>query len=207
MFDNQVVIDLKSKDLSTLITDKRHIPHEVSNAKQLTSVILGIVLLTCFTVISIAQMLQWKPLDNFIAFQDIQRNFNNWTVILSDYQNLESNKIKTLVPSMSNYSQVVCIDYGTYYMPMFFNTITIEDKTLLLPAAVRRGNGDGWAVTKSDNNDPAALQQCMYIASELSDVVITCGLDMYNKLGYGGYLNKGHWCNKAKDLLYNFYRV
>lgn len=203
---NRVIIDLESADLSKLITDQRHIPYEVSNSKQFVSMALAIGLLVVFTIVSIAQMIQWQPLDNFIAFQDIQRNFNTWTKVLGDYQSLESNKIKTLIPSMSNYNQVVCIDYGAFYMPMFFNDITIENTSLLLPAAVRRGNGDGWAVTKSSTNDPAALQQCLYVASELSDSVVTCGVDMYNKLGYGGYLNQGHWCNTARDLLYNNYK-
>lgn len=204
---NRVVIDLEENDISKYLRDERFIPHEVTNDKHLSAIVISIVLLVCFTVISIAQMIQWKPLDNFIAFQDIQRNFNNWQSILGDYQSLESNKIKTLIPSMNNYNLVSCIDYGTYYLPMFFNAITIDGEGLLLPAAVRRGNGDGWAVTKSSPNDQAALQQCMYIASELSDTTVTCGIDMYNKLGYGGYLNKGHWCNTARDLLYNYYRI
>ncbi len=203
---NRLVIDLEAEDISTLVRDERYIPHEIANTHQFQSMAMAIGLLIVFTIVSLAQMLQWKPLDNFIAFQDIQRNFNTWTSVLREYQSLESNKINTLIPSMSNYDQVTCIDYGNYYMPAFFNSIILDDEHLLLPAAVRRGNGDGWAVTKSSNNDPAALQQCLYVASELSDTVVTCGIDMYNKLGYGGYLNKSHWCNKARDLLYNAYK-
>lgn len=203
---NKIVIDLQTTDLSKLILDERNIPLEINNSKQLLSVIIGIALMITFSIISVAQILRWTPLDNFIAFQDIQRNFNNWTKILSDYQTLESNKIKNLVPLMSNYNNIACIDYGTFYLPIFFSNITLDGQTYLLPTAVRRGNGDGWSVTKSDSNDPAALQQCLYVASELSDNTITCGIDMYNKIGYGGFLNKGHWCNTAKDLLYNYYK-
>lgn len=203
---NQVTIDLEAKDITNLVKDERFIPYKITNDNKFFSMAIAIGLVIIFTLVSVAQMIEWKPIDNFIAFQDIQRNFNNWTSVINDFQTLESNKIQTLVSSMSNYNQVTCVDYGAYYIPLFFNNITINSQNFLLPAAVRRGNGDGWSVTKSSTNDPAAFQQCLYVASELSDSTVTCGLDMYNKLGYGGYLNQGHWCNTARDKLYAIYK-
>lgn len=200
---DQIVIDL----YPIKVNDIKHIPQELSNKKEFLFTFISIGLLIIFTLLSIAQTLPWKPLDNFLAFQDIQRNFNKWNSIISQYQILESNKIVALKPSMSNYNRVMCVDYGTFYIPIFFNDLTLNGESRTLPAAIRRGNGDGWTVTKSSNNDTAAYQQCLYVASEYIDSVITCGTDMYNKLGYGGYLNSGHWCNTARDKLYQLYHI
>lgn len=203
--ENKVIIDLGQQDIKSLVQESRYIPHEVDNRRSLYSIATGVVLLIVFTLISIAQMLEWKPLDNFIAFQDIQRNFNNWNKVISNYEELQSHEIQALVAGLSNYSNFVCIDYGSYYLPAHFKSSSIDNTLRILPSAVRRGNGDAWAVTKSAGIDTAAYQQCLYVASELSDREITCGSDMYNKLGYGGFLNQGHWCNNAKDLLYQYY--
>lgn len=208
MSSDRLVIDLDSVDPSKAITDTRYIPQIVYNNKNFLIISTTIILLILFSLLSIAQILPWTPLDNFIAFQDIQKNFNKWSKVIDDFQVLESNKITNLKPYMRNYNQLACIDYGSFYLPITFSNYTGSDgKTLILPTAVRRGNGDGWMVTKSDVNDPAAYQQCLYVASEASDNLISCGLDMYNKLGYGGYLNSGHWCNEARSKLYTYYKV
>ena len=198
---NKVVIDLKPQMLSEAIKSLSYVPHEVIDTNELIvkTVAIGIILL--LTIISIGQITKWEPIDTFVAFQEIQTNFNKWPSIVSQYEVLESNKIITLKPYMSNYNNIVCTDYDTFYIPMFFQTVN----GLMLPTAVRRGNGDGWIITKSSKVDTAAYQQCLYLASEMSSNLITCGSDMYNKIGYGGYLNNGHWCNEARDKLYNIY--
>lgn len=209
---NKIIINLEPTSANDAINTIRNIPLEVTNRSNIITSIITIILLGVFTLVSVAQVIQWKPLDTFIAFQDIQRNFNRWRKTIEDYEVTESNRIKSLIPSMSNFNQFTCVDYGTFYIPITFmnNYRGAErqhnDGKLLLPTAVRRGNGDGWAVTKSASVDPSALQQCLYVASERSDSLITCGSDMYNKLGYGGYFNQGHWCNVARDKLYNVYK-
>jgi hypothetical protein len=199
--ENKVVINMKPQMASEAIKSYSYIPHEVVDTNELIVEVVAVGLILILTILSIAQMIKWEPLDTFLAFQDIQRNFNKWPSILSDYEILESNKISNLKIYMKNYNTITCVDYGTYYIPAYFQS----SNGLLLPTAIRRGNGDAWMITKSDPNDQAAYQQCLYLASEMSNNTITCGSDMYNKLGYGGYLNNGHWCNSIRDKLYNIF--
>lgn len=185
------------EESAMLIVDKQNI----------LVVTVAIMFVIGFVIMSMLQIYRWQPLDIIKAYEDIQDNFNRWQSVLVDYQQLESNKISGLVPYMEDYRNFTCVDYGSFYIAIKFDTYTYSDNNLLLPIAVRRGDGDAWLVTKSATNDPAAYQQCLYLISERSDNTITCGVDMYNKLGYGGYLNSGHWCNLARDNLYQAYQI
>jgi len=203
MKSNIITIDLEPQVATEAIKSLAYLPHRVIDTNNLMVSGVSIFIMVCLTLIAIAQIIKWKPMDTFLAFQDIQRNFNKWSSIIATYQQLESNKITNLTPSMSNYNSISCVDYGTFYIPAYF----ASNNGLLLPTAIRRGNGDAWMVIKSDPKDPAALQQCLYLASEMSSNTVTCGSDMYSKLGYGGYLNNGHWCNSIRDKLYDLYKV
>jgi hypothetical protein len=141
----------------------------------------------------------WKALKNFTL---IKNNMSHWKKNIIAKSNIESTRGKRLYLQNPNQDSQIfkCYDFGLYYAASRLNGITF------LPEFIRRGNGDVWKVSKSVNTknkyDKSAHQFCQYLTFKNSDNIITCGLDMYNKLGYGGYFNFGHPCQTVLDQLF-----
>ena len=193
---------IKQYDSNSKLESKRVLGEVYDNVtvRRAGTIVLIIVILS---VICYLQLSGWTPLDNVFAYESILKNFNKWGRLVSAYEQTQSLQNNTLVPYMKDYFKLVCVDTGLSYIPMAFQL----ENNLLLPAAVRRGDGDAWQVTKSAPTDTAAYQQCLYVALNKADKMITCGSQMYELLSYPGYMNSGHWCNAATSLLYNKYKT
>jgi len=162
----------------------------------------GLIIISCFfiiisVIIFLIQSFNLNAISEVKTCRRIQNNVNRWGNTINDItdSNVITGKQKALqiVTDGFNYQ---CYDYGIYYLPMKLNNTTY------LPEAIRRGNGDGWMIHKSDTIDTSALQFCSYVIVKYNGNTITCGSDMYNKIEYSGWLETGHWCQSALDKVY-----
>jgi hypothetical protein len=174
---------------------------QFSMPNKLLSLVSIVLFSGIVVIIGLLQLSDYEPIATVNKFQIIQSNFSSQYSLVKDYEKLEVAKMQNLVPSMRNYQNYQCIDYGSYILPLRVNPISF------LPEAIRRGNGDGWQIQKSGNVDVPAQQFCSFLIMEYGSNTISCGLDMYEKLGYGGYLNNLHWCKSARQLLYNLLKT
>jgi hypothetical protein len=168
---------------------------------RLAMFIMVIVFSVCIVGVSVLQLSDWEPIYTVNRFQTIQTNFTSQYSLISEYQKLEAAKMQNILPSMNNHEFYQCVDYGSYIIPMRVNPITF------LPQAIRRGNGDAWLIQKSATKDIGASQFCEFSIMQYGSNTIQCGLDMYDALGYGGYMNNGHWCTSARQKLYNLLKA
>ena len=125
----------------------------------------------------------------------------SWHNNIIEKTGIETNRGKRVALEINNNAiySFQPYDFGTYYTALRLNSATY------LPEFIRRGNGDIWKVNKAADKDTSALQFTKYLIYTNSSNTITCGLDMYNKLGYGGYFNSNHPCQLALDVLLQYY--
>lgn len=181
------------------VVDLRNIDtyQEFYKPNRLSMIMMVLIFSAIIVFVSLLQLSDWEPIYTINRFQAIQSNFTSSYSLISEYQKLESAKMQNILAGMQNYELYQCVDYGSFIIPMRVNPKTF------LPEAIRRGNGDGWAIQKSASNDIGASQFCTFIIMQYGSNTIQCGLDMNDKLGYGGYLNNGHWCESARQTIYN----
>lgn len=153
-------------------------------------------------IYTILENFDWAPLLNLKKFKRIKKNMNLWTDIMEEKTGIEINKGKLLYLTNPQVAEFQCLDYGDYYVPGRLSN------TSYLPEFIRRGNSGPWIIQKANKSDPSAQQFCKYLLNKYiissqnnSDNVITCGIDMFNKLGYGGYFISNSPCEKAIEIL------
>ncbi|CCD83249.1 subunit of the poxvirus multiprotein entry-fusion complex [Squirrelpox virus] len=157
----------------------------------------------CFFVLVLAAsaVLLWLQVsDNGVVteltrYARIKESVRGLRPLVQGKADMESDRGRQLAANNKSLLDFHCVDFGAYYLP------TRLDKSTFLPQAVRRGEGDGWMVTKAAPNDVAAKQFCEYVLRTRSDSVITCGPEMMRELGYSGYYEGPHWCAAFHDLL------
>lgn len=170
--------------------------------KQILSKDRGLIFISCILIaISIIiftiQIFNPEMLRQIMKCKRIQKNVSKWSKIINEITSVEITKGKQVALQINNSGfDYKCYDYGPYYIPFKLNPLTY------LPEAIRRGNGDGWVISKSSDVDLPALQFCKYIILKYPSNTITCGMDMFDKIKYSGYFEVGHWCSTALDKIY-----
>ena len=143
---------------------------------------------------------EWEPLMVLEKYKRIKKNTNSWMSILYEKTGIEVNKGKLLYLSKPDVSNWQCLDISSYYVPVRISPSSY------LPEFIQRGNSGPWTVKKSGTGDDIpALQFCKFLidkyVSQGSGSIITCGIDMFEKLGYGGYFNTNSPCEKVYSVL------
>ena len=165
---------------------------------------LEIILVTFFflfisIVIAFGQLYDYRPIVELNKFKRIKHNMSNWKNNIIEKTGIESNRGKKLFLQLNDNTiySFKPYDFGNFYTAMRINNVTY------LPEFIRRGNGDVWKVLKAAENDTSAKQFAQYLILTQSSNYLTCGIDMYNILGYGGYFNLNHPCQNALNILVN----
>lgn len=167
------------------------------NFKETSIVIITIIFIVISLVFGMLRMYKFEPLENLILFKRIKRNMNNWKNIVRNKSIIEAEKGKKLIlggfdDSIKNFK---CYDFGDYYGALRISPISY------LPEFIRKGSGDIWKINKLDNVDIGAKSFCEYIILKHNNNTLTCGMNMYNEIGYGGYFDKYHPCYNALDKI------
>lgn len=159
------------------------------------------ILLFVSTVFLILEGFDYRPLKELAKFKRIKSNVGSWLAITNEKTGIEINKGRLLYLSKPDASYFRCLDFGSYY------TVGRLNPDNFLPQFVKRGDSGPWLINKSAINDLSAKQMCQYILNKYTikslDVnnFITCGTDMYNRLGYSGYFNNNSYCENAISLI------
>lgn len=143
---------------------------------------------------------EWEPLMVLEKYKRIKKNTNSWMSILYEKTGIEVNKGKLLYLSKPEVANWQCVDLSSYYTPVRISPSSY------LPEFIQRGNSGPWTVRKTGTGDDvASLQFCQFLIDKYvtqgSGNVITCGIDMFEKLGYGGYFNTNSPCEKVYNTL------
>lgn len=146
---------------------------------------------------SILQYFEWKPLMVIQKFKRIKKNMTSWDNITKNKTAIESNKGRLLYLSNKNVSNLQCLDFGNYY------AVGRLSKQEYLPEFIKRGNSGPWVIKKANVIDESAKQFCNYVLNKYSDNLITCGLKMYEELGYSGYFSNDSPCENALNIFLN----
>lgn len=162
-----------------------------------------IIIITVFIIffLSICYSLlinfEWEPLKTLEKFKRIKKNMNSWTSIVNEKTGIEINKGRYLYLTKPSVSDFQCIDYGSYYVPGRISSSTY------LPEFVRRGGSGPWIINKADQIDLSSLQFCKFLLNKYItkssnlDNLITCGIDMFDKIGYSGYFMLNSPCENT----------
>lgn len=194
-------------DRTTIIFDDKNLEYN-KNAKRIVNkdnlfVILLILFIIFFLSVAYSLLInfEWQPLKTLEKFKRIKRNMNSWTSIVNEKTGIEINKGRNLYltkPSVSNFQ---CIDFGNYYVPGRISSSTY------LPEFIRRGTSGPWVINKADKEDLSAHQFCKFLLNKYItkstnlDNLITCGIDMYEKIGFSGYFMLNSPCEGAIGAL------
>lgn len=143
---------------------------------------------------SILQYFEWEPLTVLQKFKRIKKNMTFWDNITKNKTAIESDKGRLLYLSNKNVTKLQCLDFGNYYM---IGRLSSEN---YLPEFIKRGNSGPWMIQKANTEDPAASQFCNFVLNKYNDNIITCGLKMYQELGYSGYFMNNSPCEKAISI-------
>lgn len=144
---------------------------------------------------------EWEPLKTLEKFKRIKKNMNSWTSIVNEKTGIEINKGRYLYLTKPSISDFQCIDYGSYYVPGRISSSTY------LPEFIRRGGSGPWVINKADQNDLSSLQFCKFLLNKYVtksnnlDNLITCGIDMFDKVGYSGYFMLNSPCENTIKAL------
>ena len=129
----------------------------------------------------------------------IKKNMNSISKIVDESHSNAVRRtimLKSLRPDL-NLEEFECYDMGTYYVPARVNP---DINTFEF---IRRGKGSIHTIQKTNIRDVAALNYCQYlIQTQDQRDVISCGLDMYEKLGFSDLLQKNSTCNVIIEKLY-----
>lgn len=162
--------------------------------------IIVFICLLFSTLFTILQNFDYKPIKELAKFKRIKKNMGSWFNLTKEKTGIEINKGRLLYTSKPYISEFKCIDYGLYYAVGRLNPNTF------LPEFVRRGNSGPWLINKSSSSDLSAQQMCTFILNKYTIIasneeLITCGTDMFNKLGYSGYFIPNSVCELTLEKL------
>nr|WGO62700.1 entry-fusion IMV protein [Wadden Sea poxvirus] len=169
---------------------------EINVAKKSTLCFFAIILTIC-TIILWFQVSDNSIFSELYKYNRIKKSVREWKPLIESKTKLESDKGKLLSLSNPELLNFNCIDLGDYFI-----AVRLDNKTFL-PQAIRRGEGDAWMVQKANKIDISAMQFCKYLIKNKSDNIITCGTNMMNELGYGGYFIEYHWCSEFTKITNN----
>lgn len=170
------------------------------NHKQSNIFYIILVLFIIFTLsvcYSVLQYFEWKPLGVLQKFKRIKKNISSWDNITKNKSVIESEKGRLVFLSNKNVSNLQCLDFDDYY------AVGRLSKTNYLPEFIKRGNSGPWIIKKANINDESAKQFCQFVLNKYSDNIITCGINMYEELGYSGYFSNDSPCEKALQIFLN----
>jgi hypothetical protein len=166
-----------------------------TNSYNQTNVFYIILILFIIFLLSVCYSLllyfEWNPLLVLQKFKRIKKNMTSWDTITKNKNAIESEKGKLLYLSNKNVAKLQCLDFDNYYV---VGRISSEN---YLPEFIKRGDSGPWMIKKLNKKDVAAQQFCLYILTKYANNTITCGLKMYEKLGYSGYFYNNSPCEKA----------
>lgn len=194
---NKTIIEIDDKKIKYEKTGKS----DLNTDNVFLIFIITFVILLFSMVFTLLINFEWEPLIVLNKFKRIKKNMNSWFSIINEKTGIEINKGRLLYLSKPSSNNFQCMDFGTYIVPGRLS------KESFLPEFVKRGNSGPWVITKADNNDPSAEQFCTFLLdkyvtkSNNIDSLITCGTDMFKKLGYGGYFIPNSPCERAIEVL------
>lgn len=197
-------------DRTTIVFNENEISYEKLTKQTINTNSVFLILFLTFVIFlisvifSLVRGFEWEPFMVLEKFKRIKKNMNSWSSIISEKTGLEINKGRLLYltkPSVNNFQ---CMDYGSFYVPGHLSSASF------LPEFIRRGNSGPWIINKANSDsDPSALQFCKFLLdkyvtkSNNLDNLITCGTDMFKKMGYGGYFIANSPCERAIEVLTN----
>jgi len=158
--------------------------------------LLCCIILFGSTVVFLLYLMEWEPLIQLTILKRIKNNVQGWIKLITEKTAIESNKgrILSLQLPISVYD-FDCYDIGLAYVALRLN------RTSFLPEFIMRGVGDVWNFRKASEIDKSAEQFCRFIIMTDSSNIQTCGISMFNSLGYSGYFENNHPCSNALDIL------
>lgn len=164
--------------------------------KNLLSFILSIIFIIISTLIFMLQIYDWDPIVQLNRFRRIKNNIGNWRKLIIDKTAIEIKRgqIQSLRLKLEAYDYH-CYDYGNFYSAIKLNSINF------LPSFIMRGNGDVWRFKKAAPIDLSAKQFCQYIIYKNNNTEYTCGLDMFDNIGFSGWFEYDHPCQNALNLI------
>lgn len=158
--------------------------------------IFYIVVLSLIILIYVLYTNNYAPFVVLKDYNAIVRSINTYSILVDEITSQESKENHIKFNATTKFNRFTCIDMGSYYVSVMLNNE-------YLPTFIRRGNGDIWRVSKAAAKDDAALQFCNYISTAYMDNYITCGNDMFKKIGISGYLDDTTSdCNMISNILY-----
>lgn len=196
MEQTKIVFDNKSIEYNK--TD-----HSIKKKNDLF-IILFIVFVVFFLSISYSLLInfEWEPIKVLEKFKRIKKNMNSWSTIVNEKTGIEINKGRLLYLTKPSVSDFQCIDFGNYYVPGRISPSSY------LPEFVRRGGSGPWIINKATTGeDLSSLQFCKFLLNKYVtkttniDNLITCGVDMFETIGYSGYFMLDSPCEKAIQTL------
>lgn len=181
-YNGRSVIEIEENGLNYKKIDTKFF----NKTKFIFLIILIFIIFLISVLVCILQNFDWEPLKNLNTFKRIKKNMNSWNTIVNEKTGIEINKGKLLYLSKPDVINFSCIDYGLYYTAGRLNDSNF------LPQFIKRGNSGPWVVKKASSVDESAKQFCEFllvknINKNINDILITCGKDMYDKIGYSGY--------------------
>lgn len=203
----ETVVSLEDKHSETIIgLENKHFRYDKLSRQTVSKdkfyiififIVLIFIISFSYTVLF---SFEWEPLMVLEKYKRIKKNTNSWMSILYEKTGIEVNKGKLLYLSKPDVSNWQCLDISSYYVPVRISPSSY------LPEFIQRGNSGPWTVKKSGTEeDVPALQFCKFLidkyVSQGSGSIITCGIDMFEKLGYGGYFNTNSPCEKVYSVL------
>lgn len=163
--------------------------------------ILTFVFITLSVIFSCLQYFSWDPLYQLEKFKRIKTNMGNWRKLVEEKTAIEVSRGRNA--ALKSHSDIY--DYKCYDFDLYFAALKLNRKNYL-STFIQRGIGGPWMIKKGTSDsgkDVSASQFCEFIISNYSDQEITCGTDMYDKLGYGGWFEIGNPCQTALTKIKN----
>lgn len=183
------------------ITYKNISNGKVTNKSIIIVLIILIIVFLLSTLFTILQGFEFGPLVELGTFKRIKKNMSSWLSITQEKTGLEKNKGRLFALTTAGATEFQIIDFDSFYV------IGRINPNNYLPEFLRRGNSGPWIINKVAKQDLSAKQFAQYALNKYilhnpsSDHIITCGTDMYNKIGYSGYFNTSSVCERAIEKL------
>lgn len=179
----------------------RQTESNIKNVRGYLILIISAFIIFISSVLFILQTANYDFFDQLAIFKRIKNNMSSWKSLILEKTGIEIARGKNLA-ARSNIKifNFECYDMGTYYVSARLN------ERNGLPQFIKRGKGDVWMIRKADKIDNSSKQFCEYITRTGNQNTITCGMDMYNQIGYSGYFENGHPCQSMLSEFENKYK-
>lgn len=153
----------------------------------------------CFFALQVAEL---PFLEQLYIFRRIKNNMGNWKQLILEKTGIEISRGQSVASRVSKEAfSINCFDLGQYYV-----AVRLSEKNNL-PEFIRRAKGDVWMMKKADKIDPSSQQFCEYVSRNMNTNTVSCGIDMYNKIGYSGYFERFHPCQTILDEILERFKI